>query len=498
MKLQYYKDSNYNNNNEERFYSSASKNINEEKQNEFLIKYKKLYGNSFSDVELNDIFIKHNYDEKRIKEDIKALLSIEDSKKFEYSNKDEQYSPSFGQNSNSKKKKIKNENIKKKIYFNSPKTEKEKENNSQKDTEVPSDYAPPPKHDEIKNFNNERDVLLEYKKAMFDKLKNQNYSYKSNKSKKDELNYDNINKYRTEKNIKIGLEDDNIELNKNYYNIKNKSPGPECLPLQNKSINKISNNQKINKEQKKKFMKYFFGNMKNYNNNIKTKNPGKSPDITKRKNLLDSSPDKVEFYEKKIFTYKKGMKNKYPNTNTKTPYDYLEIESKVNNIFISSCYDNPQRDHILKMINEKRKQNPDKIVEVLFTQFPSPMPFYSNLYQPYNQFNPYMYMMPSPPNYQIQPPMMQPMRNDNKMNFDKNQSIQGINEIKINTPNNIDGPNSLINSGQNQINNNTHKLNYNSNNNNYLLMNNAMENSNNKSLGNMSNNGNINTSSSFK
>ena len=490
MKLQYYKDSNYNNNNEERFYSSASKDNNEEKQNEYLIKYKEIYGNSFSDVELLDIFRKNNYNDKRIKDDIKALLSIEDSKKLEYS-------PSFGQNSDIKTSKIKTEKIKKKMCFNSPKKEKEKENNSQKDTEVPSDYAPPPKHDEIKNLNivNNNDILLEYKKAMFEKLKSNNYSYKSNKSKKDELNYDNIPKCRTEKTIKSDYEDNNIiELNNKNNYIKNNSPGPECLPFPNKNIKKINNNNlEINKEAKKMYMKYFFGNMKNYNNNIKKKNPGKSSDITKRRNLKNSSPDNTELYEKKIYTYKKGIKN-----NKKLPYNYLVVESKVNSISISSCYDNPQRDHILKMINEKKKKNPEKIVEVLFTQFPTPMPFYSNLYQPYNQFNPYMYMMPSPPNYPMQPPMAQPPIIDNKINFDKNKSIQGINEIKINTPNASDG-NSLINNlEQNQINTNTPNLNYNFNKNYILMNNNTMDNLNNKSLGNMSNSGNINTSSSFK
>ena len=306
MKLQYYKDSNYNNNNEERFYSSASKDNNEEKQNEYLIKYKEIYGNSFSDVELLDIFRKNNYNDKRIKDDIKALLSIEDSKKLEYS-------PSFGQNSDIKTSKIKTEKIKKKMYFNSPKKEKEKENNSQKDTEVPSDYAPPPKHDEIKNLNivNNNDILLEYKKAMFEKLKSNNYSYKSNKSKKDELNYDNIPKCRTEKTIKSDYEDNNIiELNNKNNYIKNNSPGPECLPFPNKNIKKINNNNlEINKEAKKMYMKYFFGNMKNYNNNIKKKNPGKSSDITKRRNLKNSSPDNAELYEKKIYTYKKRIKN---------------------------------------------------------------------------------------------------------------------------------------------------------------------------------------------
>jgi hypothetical protein len=85
MKLQYYKDSNNNNNIDDHYYSSASKENNEEKQNNYLIKFRKLYGNSFSDVELLDIFSKNNYNENEIKADIKALLEINDSKKLEYS-----------------------------------------------------------------------------------------------------------------------------------------------------------------------------------------------------------------------------------------------------------------------------------------------------------------------------------------------------------------------------------------------------------------------------
>ena len=154
MKLQYYKESNNNNNIDDRYISSASKEVNEEKQNNYLNKYRKLYGNSFSDIELLDIFSKNNYNENLIKADIKALLEINDSKKSEFSgNKEDHYSPSFGHKSYSKNEKINNENIKKRMHFNSPVKEKEKENNSQKDTEVPSDYAPPPKHDDIRNIN---------------------------------------------------------------------------------------------------------------------------------------------------------------------------------------------------------------------------------------------------------------------------------------------------------------------------------------------------------
>ena len=511
MKLQYYKDSNNNNNIDDHYYSSASKENNEEKQNNYLIKFRKLYGNSFSDVELLDIFSKNNYNENEIKADIKALLEINDSKKLEYSKrKDEHYSPSFGHSSNNKKNKINTENIKKKMCFNSPNKEKEKENNSQKDTEVPSDYAPPPKHGDIRNLNminndeNINDILLEYKKEMFNKLKCQNYSYKSNKSKKDELNYDNISKCRTEKNIKTNHENDIIDINKNNIVITNNSPGPECITPLSKKQNQINNNQEINKELKKKYIKYFFGNIKNYNNNIRTNNPGKSPDITKRKNILDSSPDKIEYYEKKIYTYKRG--NKFNSSNKKTQNNFLQIESKVNDVYISSCYDNPQRDHIIKMVNEKRKQNPDKIVEVLFTQFPSPVPFYSNMYQPYGQYNPYMYMMPSPNNYPMQPPMINPSLNDGQIpqytNIN-NKEINNTNNYNVTTKGNLsESQNSLNSSDMNRINNITPitpNMNYNLNNNYLSASNNiVVDNLNNKSIVNMSNSGNINSSSSFK
>ena len=511
MKLQYYKDSNNNNNIDDHYYSSASKENNEEKQNNYLIKFRKLYGNSFSDVELLDIFSKNNYNENEIKADIKALLEINDSKKLEYSKrKDEHYSPSFGHSSNNKKNKINTENIKKKMCFNSPNKEKEKENNSQKDTEVPSDYAPPPKHGDIRNLNminndeNTNDILSEYKKEMFNKLKCQNYSYKSNKSKKDELNYDNISKCRTEKNIKTNHENDIIDINKNNIVITNNSPGPECITPLSKKQNQINNNQEINKELKKKYIKYFFGNIKNYNNNIRTNNPGKSPDITKRKNILDSSPDKIEYYEKKIYTYKRG--NKFNSSNKKTPNNLFQIESKVNDVYISSCYDNPQRDHIIKMVNEKRKQNPDKIVEVLFTQFPSPVPFYSNMYQPYGQYNPYMYMMPSPNNYPMQPPMINPSLNDGQIpqytNIN-NKEINNTNNYNVTTKGNLsESQNSLNSSDMNRINNITPitpNMNYNLNNNYLSASNNiVVDNLNNKSIVNMSNSGNINSSSSFK
>ena len=306
--------------------------------------------------------------------------------------------------------------------------------------------------------------------------------------------------------MKTKYENDIININKNNNEITNNSPGPECITKKNKKMNQINNNQEINEELKKKYIKYFLGNMKNYNNNLRTNNPGKSPDITKRKNILDSSPDKIEYYEKKIYTYKRG--NKFNSSNKKTPNSSFQIESKVNDIYISSCYDNPQRDHIIKMVNEKRKQNPDKIVEVLFTQFPSPLPFYSNMYQPYNQYNPYMYMMPSPNNYPMQTPMINPSLNDGQMQQYNNINNSNNNEANNNnynftTKGNLsETKNYLNNSDANHINNITPitpNINYNLNNNYLSSSNNIVsDNLNNKSIGNISNSGNINSSSSFK
>ena len=210
----------------------------------------------------------------------------------------------------------------------------------------------------------------------------------------------------------------------------------------------------INKELKKKYIREFFGYMKNYSkgmsNNIHRTNWGKSPDINnRRENILDASPDKEQFYKHKILTHKKGFKNYYSNENElndmhlrgRKEYNikYLKIEHKVNDIFISACYDNPQRDQYLKIINEKRRQNPDKIIEFIIPQFPMfpPLNPYQNMMNPYNQYgqyNPYMnmYMMPPPPQYFIQNPNTNPNANKG----DTGNSISSSNKKSKNKNNN--------------------------------------------------------------
>ena len=216
----------------------------------------------------------------------------------------------------------------------------------------------------------------------------------------------------------------------------------------------------INKELKKKYIREFFGYMKNYSkvmsNNIHRTNWGKSPDINnRRENILDTSPDKEQFYKHKILTHKKGFKNYYSNENElndmhlrgRKEYNikYLKIEHKVNDIFISACYDNPQRDQYLKIINEKRRQNPDKIIEFIIPQFPMfpPLNPYQNMMNPYNQYgqyNPYMnmYMMPPPPQYFMQNPNPNP--NPNATKGDTGNSISSNKKSNNKNNNNIETP----------------------------------------------------------
>jgi hypothetical protein len=223
--------------------------------------------------------------------------------------------------------------------------------------------------------------------------------------------------------------------------------------------------------------------MKNYTNNIRRADWEKSPDLKRRENILDTSPDK-EDDNRKILTYKKGIKNYYSNEsdyknnklNKYKEYKYLQIDNKVNDIFISACYDNPQRDQYLKLINEKRKQNPDKVIEFLIPQFPPmfPMTPYQNMY---SQYNPYMnmYMMPPP---QIPNPMMNIMNNNNNpvQNANKNNNNTESNE----TP---ECQNTLTQTQVMQLNNNNQinvKIN-NTPNPNALLINNNNDTNNSKS-----------------
>lgn len=473
MKLQYSNENIYKNKNK---FSSLRKDINRKEQ-EYLIKYHKLFGDSFSDQELLDIFAKNDYDEQKIIIDIKALLSIGNNKISDEDNDnlDDYHLPSFGPNKNEQKYKYK--------YI------KEEKIFVHKFADIPSDYAAPPEEEE--------NEIMEYKRGLFEKLKTVNNTYKSNKNLKEEINFDDYVKNEKKDNNNRQNEIKLIEFDKKNNNIKNSQS------FQKKKLNQ---NNSINKELKKKYIQNFFNNMKNYSkdtsNKTRRNNYEKSSDYGKRKNILSISPDKDDFYEKQIYTYKKGIKNHYLKSNNN--HNNMKIESKVNDVFILACYDNPQREQFLKMINEKRKQNPDKVIEFLIPQF-SPMntlPYYSNISPQYSQYNPYMnmYMMPSPPQYAMQNPILGVSMSNQIQNSNINN--QSINNNNI--PTNFithENQNSLTNLEAMQLSNNNIQPNYQMNNNsiqNSFMMNNNVGMHKNKSSGNFSNSGNINTTSSFK
>ena len=269
--------------------SSYKKDISKNLQNEYLNKYKKIYGDSFSDIELLDIFDKNNYNEAKIINDINSLLLMEGKRKNDIdndNNNERHYSPSFAHNINSKSSANKNDKNDKndKIVFG-------------KDLEIPSDYGPPPKNEENDNLVVNDNILLEYKKDLFNKLKTSNNTYKIKRNIYEELNFDEIIKGKTELKMNKNKEIELNEIDKNNENLNNINVSPNFKSKTNK-IPKINN---INKEQKKEYIKLFFGNMKIYSKRpIKREHFRKSPNFGKRKNILDMSPNKNDFDEKKF------------------------------------------------------------------------------------------------------------------------------------------------------------------------------------------------------
>ena len=468
-------------------YSSHKKDINKNLQNEYLIKYQKIYGNSFSDIELLNIFNKNNYNEEKIINDINSLLMTNgknNDNDIDNNNNERHYSPSFAKNINSK-------NINSKISIRNIKYDKNDKLFLQKNSEIPSDYGPPPKNEENNKVLN-NNILLEYKKNLFDKLRQTNNTYKINRHINEELNFDEIMKGKTELKMNKQKEIETM-INESYKNNDNSNIINTSPNFKSKK-NIIKN---INKDKKIEYIKIFFGNMKNYTiSPIKRNKKGRSPNYEKKKNNLDISPNKTDLVKEKVFTYKKGIRANYSRGKKAYNNKYLKINKKVNDIYISACYDNPQREQFLKIYNEKRKENPDKVIELIIPQIPSmpSLPFYSNVYSPYNQFNPYMnmYMIPSPIQYPTQNVLNSQIINNKSFNNSNNMEAPNNNSQTLNSVNNPE----IMKVNNNQIN----QLNNNSNTNSFLVNNIGMNNiSNNKSFGNISNNsGIINTTSSCK
>ena len=169
---------------------------------------------------------------------------------------------------------------------------------------------------------------------------------------------------------------------------------------------------KNDKALQKKYLKIFFGNMNHYSkkieNNIKRASSKDSetsddrPETIKRNinnNKRNNIPTSSNIIQKKIRSMNisssnnKNNMNNNINKNLRRAYELdqrdqeIRLESKVVNLTINACYDNPYRDQYLKFINEKRKKNPGKIVELIIPQ-------YNNMYMPpfpfQYQYNPYL------------------------------------------------------------------------------------------------------------
>ena len=207
---------------------------------------------------------------------------------------------------------------------------------------------------------------------------------------------------------------------------------------------------KNDKALQKKYLKIFFGNMNHYSkkqeNNIKratSKDSETSDDRTEtvKRSKKNNIPTSSNIIQKKSRAVNINNINNNINKNLRRAYELdqrnREIESKVVNITITSCYDNPYRDQYLKFINEKRKKNPGKIVELIIPQFNNMfMPPYPFPYQyPYLNQNMFMY-----PQYQSSIPNQQNLNSQNNQNNNK-QIPQQINlpfppyqNYGINTP----------------------------------------------------------------
>ena len=232
---------------------------------------------------------------------------------------------------------------------------------------------------------------------------------------------------------------------------------------------------KNDKALQKKYLKIFFGNMNHYSkkieNNIKRASSKDSetsddrPETIKRNinnNKRNNIPTSSNIIQKKIRSMNisssnnKNNMNNNINKNLRRAYELdqrdqeIRLESKVVNLTINACYDNPYRDQYLKFINEKRKNNPGKIVELIIPQynnmFMPPFPFQYQ-YNPYLNQNMFMYQSPIPMNNQN-------LNSQNKQNMNNVESIHNSMNIHQYQPLSNLSMNSQFNSQMTPLNNN--------------------------------------------
>ena len=290
--------------------------------------------------------------------------------------------------------------------------------------------------------------------------------------------FKNLKKLKTNTEIKLK---DSKPRQKEIY--KTKETSEKRLKTTggiNSDYNLINQDIKNDKALQKKYLKIFFGNMNHYSkkveNNIKRATSKDSetsddrPDTIKRikRTNMSNIPTSSNIIQKKSRAININTNNNINNINNinknlRRVYDIdqldreIEFESKVVNITINSCYDNPYRDQYLKFINEKRKKNPGKIVELIIPQFNNMfMPPYPFPYQyPYLNQNMMMY---SPPQYQTSIPLSNTNKNIQQIpqyqNYMMNPPLIKDNNIPMNQV-----PMMQMNSANNNNSNNNSQIN---------------------------------------
>ena len=332
----------------------------------------------------------------------------------------------------------------------------------QKCIEVPSDYLPMKNNinnKEINNIiiteNNNNNNKITPSKSASNLMKLEN-----NIKKSFSININKIEETKNDENEKITSEEEQRRIilikGEVFKNLKRLKTNTELKIKENKNRQKDIYKEKDSSESKtknsygiesdytdikddkalrKKYLKIFFGNINHYSkkikNNIKRATSKDSEtsddrqDTVKRNNRNNNITTSSNIIQKKNRPININY-NHNINKNLRRVYDIdkrngeIELESKVVNLTINSCYDNPYRDQYLKFINEKRKKNPGKIVELVIPQF-------NNMYMPpfpyqYPYLNQNMYMYP---NTQYQPPF--PIQNQHATNSqNKQNNIQQI------------------------------------------------------------------------
>lgn len=332
----------------------------------------------------------------------------------------------------------------------------------QKCIEVPSDYLPMKNNinnKEINNIiiteNNNNNNKITPSKSASNLMKLEN-----NIKKSFSININKIEETKNDENEKITSEEEQRRIilikGEVFKNLKRLKTNTELKIKENKNRQKDIYKEKDSSESKtknsygiesdytdikddkalrKKYLKIFFGNINHYSkkikNNIKRATSKDSETSDDRQDTVKGNNRNNNITTSSNIIQKKNRPininyNHNINKNLRRVYDIdkrngeIELESKVVNLTINSCYDNPYRDQYLKFINEKRKKNPGKIVELVIPQF-------NNMYMPpfpyqYPYLNQNMYMYP---NTQYQPPF--PIQNQHATNSqNKQNNIQQI------------------------------------------------------------------------